>query len=196
MSSATAQLVATYADLKTRPPAAVGGTIDWQEFLEPFSFKEVFPRASTSEIIAYTDPISNTSNYWLTRAHHILQCTRQINQLIRVFETFFQTLGYEGLRDIDRVVNLNSKIDFDYNPILDKQQAIYFTALYDFLLREHAINIARPILHLLHTSFPESAQLNLLHSHLIDAVEPPIYSYMLYDEEDYEDLHNISSSSA
>jgi len=65
-----------------------------------------------------------------------------------------------------------------------------------FTISFSAINIARPILHLLHISFSESAQLNLIHSHLIDAVEPSIYSYMLYDEEDCEDLCEISSSSA
>jgi hypothetical protein len=92
-------------------------------------------------------------------------------------------LGSEGLRDIASNVGLNLDVDFRHNSMLDGNQAQYFTALYDFLLREHAINIARPILQLLLIQFPESEQLEQILTSIVDVIEPSPFSYMLYDDD-------------
>jgi hypothetical protein len=182
---ATLQLIALHADPRSRPPPTQDGRIDWDGILEPYGFADYFPTDTPTRILsrACTRPIK--TNYWFPRAHYILHCARHINQLIRAFETFFHTLEYDdGLSNIVKDAKLNMEIDYLYSPILSIDQAVYFTALYDFLLREHALFLARPILQLLHISFPEPTQLNLVFKHIIDTVERPLYSYLLDDEEE------------
>ena len=88
-------------------------------------------------------------------------------------------------------VELNKEIDFLYSPALTFEQATYLTALYNFFLREHALFIAGPVLQLLHISLPDTQYLDSVYDHIIDTIEPPLYSYMLLDGDDDE-----SSSSA
>jgi hypothetical protein len=157
------------------------GTVKWDELLEPFRFQHVFPDQSPRQLITGASPNPDAPNIWLCRLPFILQCTRSVNQLICAFENFFQALGFEGLREVVQSINLNRELDFEYNPLLDREQALYLTALYDFLLREHAIGIATPILRLLHISFQEAGQLKLLCDIIIDIIDPPLSSFMLYD---------------
>jgi hypothetical protein len=185
--TATLQLVTLHADPKTRPPPSQGGRIDWDSLLEPYGFSDYFPTDTPMRLLFRACPTPTRNNVWFPRTHFVLQCARHVNQLIRAFETFFTTLEYEGLRDIFQDVALNKELDFLYSPILSYGQATYLTALYDFFLREHALFLARPILQLLHISFPEPHQLGMVFDHIIDTVERPLYSYLLYDEDD-EDL--------
>jgi hypothetical protein len=181
---ATVHLVALHADPKTRPPPANGGVIDWKQVLEPYNFADFFPLDTPSHLLLCACPNSSTNNFWFPRVQYILQCARQINQLIRVFETFFLTIGYKGLRDLADEIWLNKEVDFLYSPILSYDQAVYFTTLYDFLLREHAGFLARPILQLLHITFPRTEHLDYVFEHIVDTVERPLYLYQLNREDD------------
>ena len=181
-----------YHTAKTRPPPALGRVICWEEILDPYLFHEYFPDDSHQQVIHRASPGSSTSNVWFPHLQHLLQCVRQVNQLIRVLDTFFQTIGYEGLRDLAEIIRLNTKVDFPHNPLLNAEQAQYFTALYDFLLREHAVNLARPILHLLHLTFPDIYHLALARKAIVNVIEPPILNHSLYGDEDFD--FDISSS--
>jgi hypothetical protein len=194
--SATVQIVTLHADFGKPPLPTRNNEINWAELLEPYSFKEIFQDETPMEVLHRASPSSTVNNVWFRNARHILHCARQINNLIRLFETFFQTLGFQGLRDIAESIDLNKEISFVYSPILDFEQARYFTALYDFFLREHALNIARPILHLLHIPFSHSHHLNLVHKVIVDAIEPPIHSFILHDDDDDTDMDISSSSSS
>jgi hypothetical protein len=185
---ATVHLVALHADPKTRPPPANGGVIDWKQVLEPYNFADFFPLDTPSHLLLRACPNSSTNNFWFPRVQYILQCARQINQLIRVFETFFLTIGYKGLRDLADEIWLNKEVDFLYSPILSYDQAVYFTTLYDFLLREHAGFLARPILQLLHITFPHTEHLDYVFEHIVDMVERPLYLYQLNREDDMNPL--------
>jgi hypothetical protein len=66
--------------------------------------------------------------------------------------------------------------------LLETDEVAYFTALYDFLLREHAVNLAQAILRLLHIPFNFPYQLSLCRTHIIDTAEEPIYSYVVGNE--------------
>jgi hypothetical protein len=193
-AASTTQLVAIHANQTTRPPLAPGGRISWDDILEPYSFEEFFPSESHSKVLLRACPTGSTNNSWFPRIQYLLQCSRHINQLIRAFETFFLAIGFDGLRELADQVWLNREVDFLYNPLLSKEQAVYFTTLYDFLLREHAIFIARPILKLLHISFPDADHLQLVQDEIVDTIEPPLYSYQLYDCN--EDSSSSSSSSS
>ena len=173
------------------PPSHRGGSIDWEGILEPYGFSDYFPGETPNRVLRHVCPRPSICNPWLLRAHYLLQCTRHVNQLIRAFETFFTTLEHEGLRDLVEEVDLNKEIDFLYSPALTFEQATYLMALYDFFLCEHALFIACPILQLLHISLPDTQYLDSVYDHIIDNIEPPLYSYMLLDGED-----NDSSSSA
>ena len=191
-ATSTLQLVALHADPRLRPPPAQGGCINWEGILEPYGFSDYFPNDTPSQLLFRACPGPSTNNCWFPRLHFILHCVRHVNQLIRSFETFFTTLEYEGLRGICNDIELNKEVDFMYTPVLSYGQAVYFTALYDFLLREHAIFLARPILQLLHVSFPGTNHLDLVFDHIIDEVEPPHYSYLLSDLSD-DDSDSSSS---
>jgi hypothetical protein len=190
-AKATTHLLVLHADPTTQPPTGPRDTIDWEKALEPYSFADYFQSQEPFLVAFKACPRGSWHNYWFPRLQYILQCVRQVNQLIRSFETFFIHLGYDGFRDLVDQYSLNREVDFVHNPILSAEQAQYFTALYDFLLREHALYLAEPILQLLHISFPEPNQLNLLFRHIVNIIEPPLYSYVLYNDDD-----DISSSSA
>jgi hypothetical protein len=98
-------------------------------------------------------------------------------QLIRLFEAFFKALGYEGLCGAVEEISLNTNADFFHNMLLDTDEAVYLTALYDFLLREHVVNLAQAILRLLHIPFEHPYQ-------IINVVDPPMQSYIIDDPED------------
>jgi hypothetical protein len=182
-ATATLQLVALHADPKTRPPLSQGGCINWEGILEPYGFSDYFPNDTESRLLFRACPRPSRNNSWFPRTHFILQCARHINQLIRSFKTFFTTLECSGFQSIVRHVAFNREVDFLYTPVLSYGQAAYFTTLYDFLLREHALFLARPILQLLHIAFPEPNHLNLVFDHIINEVERPLYSYLLPDED-------------
>src|SRR6266545_5723579 len=76
--------------------------------------------------------------------------------LIQQLETLFQTLGFCGLHELANKVNLNTDVSFVHNVLLDKNEAAYFTAAYDFFLCEHKCSIANEILNILHLPFPNS----------------------------------------
>jgi len=66
--------------------------------------------------------------------------------------------------------------------LLDTDEAVYFTALYDFLLREHSVNLAQAILRLLHIPFEHPYQLEKCRSIVVNSIELPIYSYIVEDD--------------
>ena len=82
-------------------------------------------------------------NPWVPRLLHILLCVRQVTQLIRIFESFFKCLGYNRLREVASRIQLSDDIDFIPNALLETDEVMYFTALYDFLLPEHANKLAQ-----------------------------------------------------
>lgn len=48
--------------------------------------------------------------------------------------------------------------------------------------------MARPILHLLHITIPEAYHLSFVQNHIFNAIEPPLFSYMLYNEHNRQDM--------
>jgi hypothetical protein len=184
MSAATCQLLTMHAQKNTQPQVDEDSRIDWDDLLDPQSFREVFPYETPNRLLSRVKS-KYQENPWTHRLPFILQCVRQISQLIRLFEAFFKAIGYEGLRDIVDTVNLNTDVDFTYCAILSIEEAIYLTALYDFLLREHALNLAQQVLRILHVSFENQAQLGLCRDIIIDAIDLPSYSYIIPDSDSY-----------
>jgi hypothetical protein len=177
---ATYHLFLLHADPALQPKVDPNAKINWDELLEPHSFREIFPFAKPSRLAA-TVSNPNLPNHWIQRLPYILQCTRQLNQLIRFYESFFKSLGFEGLREIVETVGLNTSPDYVHNMLLEGDEVVYLTALYDFLLREHATNLAQMVLRILHVPFRHPYQLSTCRDHIINAIEPPIYSYIIRD---------------
>lgn len=180
-ASSTFYLLSFHADPATQPKVNTKGKIDWDDLLEPHSFREIFPFDKPNRLLSQVSPNPEHPNHWVPRLAYILQCTRQINQLIRLFESFFKSLGFEGLRDVVELVDLNIQSDYIHNMLLESDEVVYFTALYDFFLREHALNLAQFILRILHVPFQHPFQLGTCRDHIVNAVEPPIYSYIIRD---------------
>ena len=189
---ATSGLIALHADPKTHPPLGLGDQICWDQILEPYAFPDYFPMDSPTRLQRRACPLPSRHNYWFPRIQYLLQCVRQINLFIQGFETFFLTLRYKGLYQITDDVRLNREVDFLYNPILNRDQALYLTTLYNFLLREHAVLMARPILHIIHMFFSESRHLRLVLKHIVEFIKPPRYLFRI----DNDDENNNSSSSS
>jgi hypothetical protein len=177
---ATYHLFLLHADPALQPKVDPNAKINWDELLEPHSFREIFPFEKPSRLAA-TVSNPNLPNHWIQRLPYILQCTRQLNQLIRFYESFFKSLGFEGLREIVETVGLNTSPDYVHNMLLEGDEVVYLTALYDFLLREHATNLAQMVLRILHVPFRHPYQLSTCRDHIINAIEPPIYSYIIRD---------------
>jgi len=64
--------------------------------------------------------------------------------------------------------------------LLEANEVVYLTALYDFLLREHTVNLTQLILHILHILFQHPYQLGTCRDHIVNAIEP-LYSYIICD---------------
>ena len=176
---ATYFLFKLHACPKTQPTVDPDTRIDWDDLLDPQFFREVFPFDTQSRVLSRLSPDPDFPNPWIPRLPHILQCSRQVTFLIQSFEAFFKTLGYDGLRGIVKQVDLNTEINFSCNVLLSTDEAEYLTALYDFLLREHAINLAQPILRLLHIPFENPHQLARCRDIVINSIERPSYSYVV-----------------
>jgi hypothetical protein len=183
----TAQLHALHADPKRQPPEVP--QINWTMLLEPYTFADKFPGETPAQVIFRTLRHTNHTNTWLYRLPYLLQCTRQITQLIQLFESFFQTLGFRGLREVVETIGLNTRIDFLHSMLLSTPETVYLTALYDILLREHLVHMAQQILRILHTPFPDSFQLATIRDTIIDCIDPPTTTYHLY-EDDSDSLYN------
>jgi len=104
----------------------------------------------------------NTSLIADARSTYFLKFTRaSFAPLVSAaFETFF------------RQVQLNTVIQ-NYPAILTFSEATYFTAVYDFFLREHHFALAREVLALLNVPFSGSFDILLLRQHVIDEIAPP-----------------------
>jgi hypothetical protein len=181
-SAATAQLLTIHADPRRQP--AKLPNIDWRQLLEPRTFKEVFPGETPAQVLYQVLRFHNRTNEWLDRIPYVLQCTRQIKLLIELFESFFRVIGFQGLRTIVDTIGLNTRMDFLHSIILSTDEAIYLTALYDFLLREHAIDTAQQILRILHIPFQSPYELATLRNTIIDVIDPPNTSFTLFDDDD------------
>jgi hypothetical protein len=178
---ATRELLTIHA--QSGVPLSAPTQIDWEAMLDPFPFHLVFeedrtPEALISRIQQETPGIPNE---WIYRIPHIWQCSRQLSLLIQQLETFFQTLGFRGLRDLVHKVNLNTDTSFEHNALLDSGEAAYLTAAYDFLLREHKCSVANEILNILHLPFPNPFQFFLVRENIIDFIDPAPYVYSLCD---------------
>ena len=176
---ATYQFLALHASPKYRPPVDPKARVNWEELLEPKTFRAVFPYDKPSHVIARVSPNPESPNVWLQRLPYLLLCARQVTQLIQLFEKFFQIIGYDGLREVVRKVRLNDEISWTYNVFLHIEETEYLTALYDFLLREHAIDLSQTILRLLHISFDSPFQLSMCRTNILDEIEEPMYSFAL-----------------
>ena len=170
-----------HANPLTQPTVEDDTRVDWEDLLDPQSFRDIFPTDSPKRLYKRVAAKTSTipSNTWIQRLPYILLCTRQLTQLIRLFESFFKALGYDGLRDIVNSVSLNTDIDFSHNMLLDSNEVQYLTALYDFLLREHVIQVAHPILKLLHVFFRHPYQLGMCRDHIVDAIDEKSYAYVI-----------------
>lgn len=178
-ATATYQLLSFHANPDSQPKTRPTDKVDWDELLDPHSFRDIFPLDNPKRLLSQVSPNPEMPNLWVPRLAFILQCTRQVNLLISLFEAFFKDIGYEGLREVVDSVGLNTNADYFHNMLLETDEVVYFTALYDFLLREHAINLAQIILRLIHVPFRHPYQLGVCRDHIVNAIEPPTYSHLI-----------------
>ena len=185
-AATTVNLHSLHADPTRQPPVDAETPIDWDNVCEPFKYRHIFPYETPTQLLRRASPDDNKPNTWTPRIFYVQLCTRQVQHLINLFESFFHALGTQGLRQIVVDADLNTELDFEYNALLTSDQAIYLTALYDFLLREHVLNIAIPILRLLHIPFRDGHQLSLLRGTIIETIDLPLESYTFRKEDELQ----------
>jgi len=173
-----------HANPKTQPTIDTTTKIEWDELLDPQSFRDVFLGDSPKRILERVSPKSGFPNQWTHRLPYLLQCTRQVTLLIKSFEAFFKALGFEGLREIVNTIGLNTGLDFFHNLFLNTDETIYLVALYDFCLREHSVNLAQAILRILHIQFEDPYHLSKCREVIVDRIDLPTYSYVVEDEDE------------
>jgi len=181
---ATYSLLYMHANPKTQPTIDTTAKIEWDELLDPQSFRDVFLGDSPKRILERVSPKSGFPNQWTHRLPYLLQCTRQVTLLIKSFEAFFKALGFEGLREIVNTIGLNTGLDFFHNLFLNTDETIYLVALYDFCLREHSVNLAQAILRILHIQFEDPYHLSKCREVIVDRIDLPTYSYVVEDEDE------------
>ena len=157
--------------------------VDWDSLLDSVPFHMIFSEDRTPEALLNRIQMltPGVPNLWMNRVPYIIQSCRQISLLIQQLETFFQTLGFRGLRELANKVALNTYVSFTHNPLLDTDEASYLTAAYDFFLREHRCSTANEILNILHLPFSDPYQLFLVREHIVDVIDPPPFVYSLHD---------------
>ncbi len=176
---ATRELLTIHAQSEVAFPTPT--QLNWRELLDPFPFHLIFEDAPTPEaLVNHIQQLTpGTPNQWISQVPHILQCSRQLSLFIQQLETFFQTLGFCGLRELADKVALNTNVTFVHNALLDSNEAAYLTAAYDFFLREHKCSTANEILNILHLPFPNPFQFFLVREQIVDIIDPAPYIYSL-----------------
>jgi len=157
--------------------------VDWDSLLDSVPFHMIFSKDRTPEALLNRIQLltPGVSNLWMNRVPYIIQSCQQISLLIQQLETFFQTLGFRGLRELANKVVLNTYVSFIHNPLLDTDEASYLMAAYDFFLHEHQCSTANEILNILHLPFSDPYQLFLVREHIVDVIDPPPFVYFLHD---------------
>jgi len=171
-TAATTDLLSLHAEHPIYPSLPIDDDIDWNTLTHPFDYSDLFYGQLPEQIMkrVRNDDVYHSS--WCHHLQYLLNCRRQINLLLEIYESFFRAIGFRGFRDVFRQVQLNTVIQ-NYPAILTFSEATYFTAVYDFFLREHHFALAREVLALLNVPFSGSFDILLLRQHVIDEIAPP-----------------------
>ena len=170
-TATTIEMLTLHCSNKHLPPLPPDANINWDNLCHPQSFSDLFEH-SPREMLDLVGHGGDTPNKWSPHVAYILNCRRQIRQLMELYEMFFRALGLSGLSELFQEVLLNTFTD-DHPDILTTDEAIYFTAAYDFFLREHHHPLAQELLTLLSLPFPHAWDLMLLQQYLVDRIAPP-----------------------
>ena len=167
-TATTTDLLSLHDGHPTHPPLPIDDDIDWATITHPFDYRDIFYGESPRQILERVEP----ENSWSHHLYYLINCRRQINMLMEIFESFFRAIGFRGLRGVFRQVRLNTTVQ-NYPAIFTVTEAMYFTAVYDFLLRKHHFALAREMLALLNVPFSHSFDIMLLRQSIIDEIVPP-----------------------
>ena len=170
-----------FLEASNTPPSIPYLAFDWKLYLGKRPFRQVFT-APTPEAL-YQSLIGRDSDtkMWLNRLPYLVDVHRQLNLFIQQLETFFRSMEVSGLKYFADTIPLNTNLDFDLNPFLDTEEAVYLTAAYDFCLREHFTMLAQEILRILRFEIECPQALGQVRQQIVDKLEDPQWEYSLYD---------------
>ena len=167
-----------------KPPRILYSDFDWNLFLGKRSFCQVFDKPDPHTLYnEFIQEDSETAHY-LDRIPYLIDVSRQITLFIQQLETFFRTWEIPGLKYLADTIPLNTNLDFNLNPFLDTEEAMYLTAAYDLCLREHFTMLAQEILRILRFEIPLPLALGRVRRQVVDKLEDPQWEYSLYDNQD------------
>jgi len=171
-TGATVDLLMLQAGQDHLPVMPIEGQPDWDTLVHPFDYHDLFHGDTPAQLLARAGHTANHVNPWAFHLHYLVSCRRMINQLMDTYENFFRVLGFRGFRDVFKQVSLNT-VTGKHPCILTTDEAIYFTAAYDFFLREHSSPIARELLVLLNIPFRYEYDYQCIQTHILDEIIPP-----------------------
>ena len=171
-TAATTELLVLQEEHPVYPDLPIDDDINWSTLTHPFEFHDLFYGETPDEVMrrVRSDDVYHSS--WTHHIYYLVNCRRQINMLLELYESFFRAIGFQGFRDVCRQVPLNTTIQ-NFPAIFTFTEAVYFTALYDFLLREHHFALAREVLALLNVPFSGAFDIMLLRQYIINEIVPP-----------------------
>ena len=192
-TATTTELLLLQEEHPIYPDLPIDDDINWNVLTHPFEFHDLFYGETPHDVMQRIRNDDICHNSWSHRIYYLVNCRRQINMLLELYESFFRAIGFRGFRDVCRQVRLNTTIQ-NFPAILTFTEAIYFTALYDFLLREHHFALAREVLALLNVPFSGAFDIMLLRQYIIDEIVPPtsISTVAIPQDDSVEDGKDIS----
>ena len=166
------------------PPIIPYAHLNWDLFLKRRTFPQVFNKPDPETL--YEDIVQEDSYapIYLNRLPYLIDVSRQITTFIQQLETFFRSWDIPGLKYLADTIPLNTIIDYNPNPFLDTEEAVYLTAAYDLCLREHYDLLAQEILRILRFTIPFPQTLSKVRRQVVDKLEDPQWEFSLYDSND------------